>query len=120
MHANGSKLPTMVGAVIYVRVSTKEQTESLSLPTQLRTCEKYCRRQWCEVLQHCHEEGESAKTTDRSLLQNLVMSDNCDGQFPARLRLGCTVVVAEKAAEALTSPNAPAVTLDSISSIIPL
>jgi DNA invertase Pin-like site-specific DNA recombinase len=26
----------MVGAVIYVRVSTKEQTENLSLPTQLR------------------------------------------------------------------------------------
>jgi hypothetical protein len=33
---NGSKLPTMVRAVIYVRVSTKEQTENLSLPTQLR------------------------------------------------------------------------------------
>jgi len=29
----------MVGAVIYVRVSTKEQTENLSLPTQLRACE---------------------------------------------------------------------------------
>ena len=29
--ANGSTLPTMVGAVIYVRVSTKEQTENLSL-----------------------------------------------------------------------------------------
>ena len=34
--ANGSTLPNMVGAVIYVRVSTKEQTENLSLPTQLR------------------------------------------------------------------------------------
>jgi hypothetical protein len=39
MHASlrsphgGSKLPEMVGAVIYVRVSTKEQTENLSLPT---------------------------------------------------------------------------------------
>jgi hypothetical protein len=42
---NGSTLPTMVGAVIYVRVSTKEQTENLSLPTQLRACEEYCRRQ---------------------------------------------------------------------------
>ena len=37
-------LPRMVGAVIYVRVSTKEQTENLSLPTQLRACEEYCRR----------------------------------------------------------------------------
>jgi DNA invertase Pin-like site-specific DNA recombinase len=34
----------MVGAVIYVRVSTKEQTDNLSLPTQLRACEEYCRR----------------------------------------------------------------------------
>jgi hypothetical protein len=39
---NGSKLPTMVGAVIYVRVSTKEQTDNLTLPTQLRACEEYC------------------------------------------------------------------------------
>ncbi len=45
---NGSKLPAMVGAVIYVRVSTKEQTENLSLPTQLRACEEYCRRQGYE------------------------------------------------------------------------
>ncbi len=53
----------MVGAVIYVRVSTKEQTENLSLPTQLRACEEYCRRQGYEVLDRFHEEGESAKTT---------------------------------------------------------
>jgi site-specific DNA recombinase len=70
--ANGSTLPTMVGAVIYVRVSTKEQTENLSLPTQLRACEEYCRRQGYEVLERFHEEGESAKTTDRSQLQKLL------------------------------------------------
>ena len=70
--ANGSTLPTMVGAVIYVRVSTKEQTENLSLPTQLRACEEYCRRQGYEILERFHEEGESAKTTDRSQLQNLL------------------------------------------------
>ena len=62
----------MVGAVIYVRVSTKEQTENLSLPTQLRACEEYCRRQGFEILERFHEEGESAKTTDRSQLQNLL------------------------------------------------
>ena len=62
----------MVGAVIYVRVSTKEQTENLSLPTQLRACEEYCRRQGYEVLERFHEEGESAKTTDRSQLQSLL------------------------------------------------
>ena len=47
----------MVGAVIYVRVSTKEQTENLSLPTQLRACEEYCRRQGYEVLERFHEPG---------------------------------------------------------------
>ena len=70
--ANGFTLPIMVGAVIYVRVSTKEQTENLSLPTQLRACEEYCRRQGYEVLERFHEEGESAKSTDRSQLQNLL------------------------------------------------
>jgi hypothetical protein len=69
---NGSKLRPMVGAVIYIRVSTKEQTENLSLPTQLRACEEYCRRQGYEILERFHEEGESAKTTDRSQLQKLL------------------------------------------------
>ena len=62
----------MVGAVIYVRVSTKEQTENLSLPTQLCACEEYCRHQGYEVLERFHEEGESAKSADRSQLQNLL------------------------------------------------
>jgi len=30
---DGARLRSMVGAVIYIRVSTKEQTENLSLPT---------------------------------------------------------------------------------------
>ena len=62
----------MVGAVIYIRVSTKEQTENLSLPTQLRACEEYCRREGYEILERFKEEGESAKTTDRSELQRLL------------------------------------------------
>jgi hypothetical protein len=57
----GSTLPIMVGAVIYVRVSTKEQTENLSLPTQLRACEEHCRRQGYEILERFHEEGESIR-----------------------------------------------------------
>ena len=69
---DGAKLPEMVGAVIYVRVSTKEQTENLSLPTQLRACEEYCRRHGYEILERFHEEGESAKTTDRTQLQALL------------------------------------------------
>jgi DNA invertase Pin-like site-specific DNA recombinase len=38
-------LDRVTGAVIYIRVSTKEQVENLSLPTQLDACEKYCRRE---------------------------------------------------------------------------
>src|SRR3954454_7629480 len=68
----GSMLPDMVGAVIYVRVSTKEQTENLSLPTQLKACEEYCERQGFGVLARFREEGESAKTADRTELQRLL------------------------------------------------
>ena len=69
---DGSKLQSMIGAVIYIRVSTKEQTENLSLPTQLRACEEYCHRQGYEVLERFKEEGESAKTADRPELQRLL------------------------------------------------
>src|SRR5438105_8486349 len=67
-----SMLPDVVGAVICVRVSTKEQAENLSLPTQLRACEEYCCRQGYEVLERFKEEGESAKTADRPELQRLL------------------------------------------------
>src|SRR6266566_4609691 len=70
--ANGSKLREMVGAVTYIRVSTKEQTENLSLSTQLKACEEYCQRQDFEVLVRFREEGESAKTVDRTELQKLL------------------------------------------------
>jgi site-specific DNA recombinase len=69
---NTAKLRPMIGAVIYVRVSTKEQTENLSLPTQLRACEEYCQREGYEVVERFREEGESAKTADRTELQKLL------------------------------------------------
>lgn len=69
---DGTTLTEMIGAVLYVRVSTKEQTENLSLPTQLKACEEYCRRNGYDVLERFREEGESAKTTDRSQLQALL------------------------------------------------
>ena len=62
----------MIGAVLYVRVSTKEQTENLSLSTQMRACEDYCRREGYKVLERFKEEGESAKTADRTELQRLL------------------------------------------------
>jgi len=70
--ADDAKLRSMVGAIIYIRVSTKEQTENLSLPTQLRVCEDYCRREGYEILERFKEEGESAKTVDRRELQRLL------------------------------------------------
>jgi hypothetical protein len=38
-----------------VRVSTKAQTENLSLRSQLRACEEYCRRQSYEIVARFHE-----------------------------------------------------------------
>ena len=85
---NGAKLRSMVGAVIYIRVSTKEQTENLSLPTQLRACEDYCRREGFEIVERFKEEGESAKTTDRTELQTTPrVLPHEQGQDPLRGRL---------------------------------
>ena len=50
----------------------REQAENLSLPTQLRACEEYCRREGFEIVQHFKEEGESAKMADRTELQRLL------------------------------------------------
>src|SRR4029078_5692678 len=62
----------MIGSLIYVRGSPKEQTENLSLPTQLKACEEYCQRQNFHVLARFREEGESAQTADRTELQKLL------------------------------------------------
>lgn len=62
----------MIGAVLYVRVSTKEQTENLSLPTQLKACEDYCARHGMTVIARFVEQGESAKSTNRTELQRML------------------------------------------------
>jgi len=59
-------------AVIYCRVSTKEQTLNLSLPTQMTACREYCRRHGYSIAREFVEEGESAKTADRTKLQELL------------------------------------------------
>ncbi len=69
---NGAKLRPMIGAVIYVRVSDPRQAENLSLATQLKACEEYCERQGFVVLERFREQGESAKTADRTELQRLL------------------------------------------------
>ena len=59
-------------AVIYARVSTKEQAQNLSLPTQKRACQDYCRRHSYQVVEVFEDAGESAKTLDRPEFQRLL------------------------------------------------
>jgi site-specific DNA recombinase len=62
----------MERAVIYCRVSTKEQTQNLSLSTQESRCKEFCRRCGWQVDRVYIEKGESAKTTDRTEFQKLI------------------------------------------------
>jgi len=60
-------------AVIYCRVSTKEQVdEGNSLVTQQKICQEYALKNGYEVIQVFIEQGESAKTQDRTQLQKLL------------------------------------------------
>lgn len=60
-------------AVIYCRVSTKEQVdEGNSLVTQERLCREYALNQGLEIAEIFIEKGESAKTADRKELQRML------------------------------------------------
>lgn len=60
-------------AVIYVRVSTKEQVdEGNSLSTQQKICNDYALKHDYDVAATFIEQGESAKTVDRTELQRLL------------------------------------------------
>jgi len=59
-------------AVIYCRVSTSEQTKNLSLETQQKACVDYCQRYGYVVAEVFVEEGESARTADRTELKRLL------------------------------------------------
>ena len=60
-------------AVIYCRVSTKEQVdEGNSLSTQEKICREYCFKNEYDIFQTFLEQGESAKTADRTELQKLL------------------------------------------------
>ena len=61
-----------VYAVIYVRVSTARQLLGASLETQVKACEEHCKNNGWRVLQIFREEGESAKTADRTQLQPML------------------------------------------------
>jgi len=59
-------------AVAYCRVSTEEQTQNLSLASQRKICLEWCQRNDYEVAAVFVEEGESAKTADRTQLKELL------------------------------------------------
>src|ERR1035437_2611665 len=60
-------------AVIYTRVSTEEQArEVLSLEAQEIACREYCQSNGLEVVHVFVEEGESAKTANRTQLKELL------------------------------------------------
>ncbi len=60
-------------AVLYCRVSTKEQVEEgNSLSTQEKNCREYAKKHGYEVAAIYIEQGESAKTADRTELKKLM------------------------------------------------
>ncbi len=54
--------------IIYVRVSSAEQVSGTSLTSQEQDCRRYCAAHDIVVLEVFREEGESAKTADRTAL----------------------------------------------------
>src|SRR5689334_1126684 len=67
--AKALKADFAIRAVIYCRVSTKEQTQNLSLPTQERACRAYCDQNGFVADRVFVDAGESAKTTERPEFQ---------------------------------------------------
>jgi len=62
-----------MNAIIYCRVSTKEQAEKgYSLEAQEKECQKYANNNSYHVEKVFIERGESAKTQDRTELRKLI------------------------------------------------
>ena len=59
-------------AVLYCRVSTKDQVKNLSLETQRARCVDYCLQNGVDVDRVFVDEGESAKTSDRPAFMELL------------------------------------------------
>ena len=58
--------PVEKRGIIYVRVSSTEQVENTSLESQERNCREYADREGIDVVAVFIEEGESAKTANRT------------------------------------------------------
>jgi site-specific DNA recombinase len=77
-------------AVLYCRVSTKEQVEEgNSLVTQEKNCKEYAMKNGYEIVAVFIEQGESAKTVDRTELKKLM-------SFCASKKNNVSVVIAYK------------------------
>ncbi len=63
-------------AVIYTRVSSKDQLQGYSLESQEKVCREFAAKHNLEVLKVFREEGESAKTADRTQLR--IMMKYCE------------------------------------------
>ncbi len=59
-------------AVIYKRVSTTEQVDNMSLDEQEKVCSTFCANKDLKVVKVFADEGESAKTADRTQLKELM------------------------------------------------
>ena len=70
MHENTQTIKKR--AVIYCRVSTDKQAVNYSLETQEKICFDYAERSGFEIIEKFIEEGESAKTADRTKLKELL------------------------------------------------
>ena len=64
--------PTKSGAVIYTRVSSKDQLENYSLDTQEQACREFAARAGYDVVKVFTERAESAKTANRTALQAML------------------------------------------------
>jgi site-specific DNA recombinase len=64
-------LEQKIGAVLYLRVSTKDQVENFSIETQQKACVEYCQRQGYTVLE-VFQDAKSAKTANRPQFQAML------------------------------------------------
>lgn len=62
----------IMNVVIYSRVSSKEQVENFSLSSQEKLCRDFATKQGWSVLKLFQEEGESARTTNRTQLSKMM------------------------------------------------
>ncbi len=67
-----SILREVLKAIIYIRVSSEEQLQNMSLNSQETVCREYCARHGHEVVAVFREEGKSAKTTNRPEFKKLI------------------------------------------------